>query len=127
MIKIKSIYHDPKEPEDGYRILVMRHWPRGVRKEQVDLWLKDLGPSAELLSSYRKGLVDWPTFTHRYRAEVAGTERGRTLMEEVDLLEREHGTLTLLCHEDLTVPDAHCHRELLKELLADPEARKGEY
>ena len=42
MIRTKRIY-EPGEIQDGNRVLVMRLWPRGIRKETVDLWLRDLG------------------------------------------------------------------------------------
>ncbi len=35
------------EPEDGTRILTMRFWPRGVRRERFDAWMRELAPSAE--------------------------------------------------------------------------------
>ena len=117
MIKTKSIYHDPSELEDGYRLLVMRYWPRGVRKTQVDEWLRELAPSKMLLAAYREGQIDWPTFTVRYREQVSGTDEGRSLLSQVESLEEVHGTVTLLCHENLAKPDTHCHREVLKELL----------
>ena len=49
MVKIKRVYL-PAEEADGYRILVDRLWPRGIRKEdaKIDLWDKDVAPSAEL-------------------------------------------------------------------------------
>jgi len=49
MIKIKRVY-EKSEDEDGIRILVDRLWPRGFTKEKasIDLWLKDIAPSAEL-------------------------------------------------------------------------------
>ena len=31
-IKIKRVYEDP-EAKDGYRVLVDRLWPRGMKKE----------------------------------------------------------------------------------------------
>jgi uncharacterized protein YeaO (DUF488 family) len=105
------------EPEDGYRLLVMRHWPRGVRKAQVEEWMRELGPSASLLRAYREGQIDWPTFAARYRAQVRDTETGQTLLAEVEHLEELHGTVTLLCHENLSRPDTRCHRVILKELL----------
>ena len=48
-VKIKRIY-EPAAPEDGQRILVDRLWPRGVAKAEahIDLWLKDVAPSADL-------------------------------------------------------------------------------
>ena len=48
-ITIKRIY-DPKEPGDGYRVLVDRLWPRGISKEKAswDEWLKNIAPSTAL-------------------------------------------------------------------------------
>lgn len=49
MIQLKRAYDKPQEA-DGVRILIDRVWPRGVRKEdlQLDAWLKDLAPSTTL-------------------------------------------------------------------------------
>ena len=117
MINTKSIYHDSIGPEDGYRLLVMRRWPRGIRKTQVDGWLKELGPASALLGKLRDGKIDWQVFSRLYKDQVAGTEAGRALLEEVGSLEKAHGVVTLLCHENLTKPNTNCHRVLLKELL----------
>ena len=125
MIKTKSIYHDSTGPEDGYRLLVMRRWPRGIRRTQVDGWLKELGPSSELLGKLRDGKIDWQTFSRLYKEQVGGTEAGRALLEEVEGLEKAHGAVTLLCHEDLTKPNTNCHRVLLKELLDLPRRQAG--
>ncbi len=40
-IAIKRAYEAPA-PEDGYRVLVERRWPRGLKKEAVplDQWAK---------------------------------------------------------------------------------------
>lgn len=48
-IVLKRIYENAS-PEDGYRILVDRLWPRGLSKEkaEIDEWNKDLAPSTEL-------------------------------------------------------------------------------
>ena len=48
-IKIKRIYEAP-DKSDGYRILVDRLWPRGIKKEYADIdeWSKDVAPSSEL-------------------------------------------------------------------------------
>ena len=50
--RTKRIY-DPASPEDGFRLLTMRLWPRGVSKDKVSDWEKELGPSTELLGDYR--------------------------------------------------------------------------
>lgn len=47
MIKTKRVY-DKLEADDGFRILVDRIWPRGIKKNDIiiDLWQKDIAPSA---------------------------------------------------------------------------------
>ena len=51
MVKIllKRIYEEPSEA-DGYRILLDRLWPRGLKKEDAkfDEWRKEITPSKEL-------------------------------------------------------------------------------
>lgn len=48
-IRIKRVYDDP-DAADGYRVLVDRLWPRGMKKERLkyDVWEKDITPSPEL-------------------------------------------------------------------------------
>ena len=48
MIQCKRVY-DPQESSDGYRVLVDRLWPRGIKKEALacDEWCKELTPSAD--------------------------------------------------------------------------------
>jgi uncharacterized protein YeaO (DUF488 family) len=49
MIKIRRAYDKPK-PREGYRILIDRLWPRGIKKEDlvIDLWQKNIAPSSLL-------------------------------------------------------------------------------
>jgi uncharacterized protein YeaO (DUF488 family) len=71
MIKIKRAYVAP-EKDDGTRILVDRLWPRGLtkRKAKIDLWLKDLAPSAELRKWFGHDPGKWKEFQVRYAAEL---------------------------------------------------------
>jgi uncharacterized protein YeaO (DUF488 family) len=48
-VKIKRIY-EPAAKSDGYRVLVDRLWPRGIKREQaaIDEWTRDVAPSQEL-------------------------------------------------------------------------------
>lgn len=52
-IVIKRIYEEPQKT-DGFRILVDRLWPRGMKKEDaaLDLWLKEVAPSDSLRKWY---------------------------------------------------------------------------
>jgi uncharacterized protein YeaO (DUF488 family) len=113
MFRGASIYDH--EPPLGWRVLVMRYWPRGVRRDRVDTWLRDAAPTVPLLRAYRDNAIGWDTFAERYRQEIL-SERSHVL-EELRALEREHGDVVLLCTERIP-PAEHCHRLTLIELLA---------
>jgi uncharacterized protein YeaO (DUF488 family) len=70
-VQLKRAY-EPAAAEDGKRILVDRLWPRGVSKEdaKLDLWLKDIAPSAELRTWFGHEPDRWAEFRRRYRAEL---------------------------------------------------------
>lgn len=71
-LRLKRVYDDPDET-DGFRVLVDRLWPRGVTKERaaVDLWLKDIAPSAELRTEWHHSDDRFDEFADRYRGELA--------------------------------------------------------
>jgi uncharacterized protein YeaO (DUF488 family) len=75
-IKLKRAY-EPPEPSDGTRILVDRLWPRGIKKPDaaIDLWLKDIAPSAELRRWFGCRPERWPEFRLRYLAELQSAQR----------------------------------------------------
>lgn len=72
-IGIKRVY-EPRSSGDGWRILVERLWPRGVRKEDLhaDSWEKEVAPSSELRKWYGHDVSRWPEFRRRYRKELSG-------------------------------------------------------
>lgn len=57
MIKTEKTIYDKREESDGKRILVMRLWPRGVSKDEVDAWIKDFGTEKELIRKWKAGKV----------------------------------------------------------------------
>jgi uncharacterized protein YeaO (DUF488 family) len=70
-IALKRAYEEPKRG-DGFRILVDRLWPRGVSKEvaEIDLWLKEIAPSAELRKWFGHEPAKWGKFRERYFKEL---------------------------------------------------------
>jgi uncharacterized protein YeaO (DUF488 family) len=72
MIRIKRVYEPPAK-EDGARFLVERLWPRGIKKEalQMDTWCKNAAPSDALRRWFRHDPAKWEEFQRRYRAELA--------------------------------------------------------
>jgi len=112
-IVTKRIY-DPAASDDGERVLIMRLWPRGIRKERVSVWLKELGPVPELLRAYLDEQITWEQYVPRYLAGLARPEAQAAIAE----VQRRGATgrVTLLCG----CPDeARCHRSLLKAHLLD--------
>jgi uncharacterized protein YeaO (DUF488 family) len=94
-ISIKRAYEDAS-PQDGYRVLVDRIWPRGRTKEELALalWAKELAPSTELRKWFEHDPKKWATFQQRYRNEL-DTEEKQQLMRQ--LLADAHGkALTLV-------------------------------
>lgn len=92
-IRVKRIYEKP-ENKDGYRALVDRLWPRGMRKQDVpvDCWLKEIAPSADLRKWFGHDPEKWEEFQRRYYQELEGRE------QEVNALvdKARAGTVTLL-------------------------------
>jgi uncharacterized protein YeaO (DUF488 family) len=70
-VHIKRAYTQP-DKKDGARILVDRLWPRGLAKEKakIDLWLKEIAPSAALRTWFGHDPDKWTEFKKRYRAEL---------------------------------------------------------
>ena len=70
-LKMKRIYESPEET-DGFRILVDRLWPRGVKKEaaQLDAWLKDSAPSPDLRKWFAHDPDKFAAFKERYKESI---------------------------------------------------------
>ncbi len=92
-VKIKRVY-EPKDTNDGYRILVDRLWPRGLTKEKVaaDLWLKEIAPSTELRKWFNHEPQKWKGFQKKYLEELYENK------EAVDILQSKikNGPVTIL-------------------------------
>ncbi|MCU6671195.1 DUF488 domain-containing protein [Enterobacteriaceae bacterium H4N4] len=71
MIQCKRVYDDASL-EDGYRILVDRLWPRGMKKSALgyDEWCKILTPSTELRQAFHSDVLDFASFSDAYREEL---------------------------------------------------------
>lgn len=110
-----------RAPGEGLRLGTVRRPPRGVPKAEIvargfyDLWLPDLAPSEALVKAARAaaGEREWLSFARRYQAEMKQPAPSRLL----DLLAAlSHGTaLSVGCY---CADEAHCHRSLLRGLLA---------
>ncbi len=87
-ISIKRAYENAT-PEDDYRVLVDRIWPRGRSKKtlKLDQWVRDLAPSADLRKWFGHDPKRWEAFQQRYRSELDVEEKQqgmRRLLAEAD-------------------------------------------
>lgn len=92
-IQLKRIYDDPSV-DDGFRMLVDRFWPRGIKKSdaKLDEWNKEIAPTIALRKWFDHDETKWQEFIQLYEAE---------LLQNVVELHRlraiaEQQTLTLL-------------------------------
>ena len=109
--RTKRIYDRPAR-DDGARVLVMRLWPRGIRKERVDHWLRELGPVKPLLRAFLDGDVEWAEYRPRYLAGLKRPEAQEDIGRVFELGRR--GRVTLLCG---CADENRCHRTLLRRYL----------
>jgi uncharacterized protein YeaO (DUF488 family) len=82
-IQTKHAYEAPA-PADGARFLVDRLWPRGVKKEPLQLtsWARNVSPSTTLRKWFNHEPEKWLEFRKRYFAELANEpEAWRPLLE----------------------------------------------
>ncbi len=111
MIQVKRVY-EPASKSDGARFLVERLWPRGIKKEslQVEAWLREVAPSAELRSWFQHDPARWEEFRRRYFQEL----QQRPEVWEALLTRARRGRVTLVYSAHDT---EHNNAVALKEFL----------
>ena len=93
-VSIKRIY-EPYAASDGFRILVDRLWPRGLKKEdaRIDRWMKEVAPSSALRKWFDHDPAKWGEFTRRYREEL---QTNPAFTELAGLIKEKGPAVTLL-------------------------------
>jgi uncharacterized protein YeaO (DUF488 family) len=117
-IHLKRAY-EPSAPEDGFRILVDRLWPRGIARDaaHVDLWLKEIAPSTELRKWFAHDPEKWAEFRKRYAEEL--DSRPAEVERLAECVRR--GTVTLVYGAK---DQQHNQAVALKEYLEESAGRK---
>ncbi|QQO09058.1 DUF488 domain-containing protein [Breznakiella homolactica] len=84
-IAVKRVYETAEE-SDGFRVLVDRLWPRGIKKENLrfSLWAKEISPSTEL-REWVHGDPEkrWAEFTGKYRQELDSSPDFGDFLEKI--------------------------------------------
>ena len=110
-INIKRIY-EQAEKTDGYRILVDRLWPRGLKKEDaaIDKWQKEIAPSTDLRKWFNHEKEKFEKFSDLYKNEL---QDKKTVLESIKKIAGEKQVTLLYAAKDTKVN----HAVVLKEYL----------
>jgi len=114
-VRIKRAY-EPPAASDGYRVLVDRLWPRGIRKETVKLdeWLREVAPSTALRKWFGHDPTRWREFCARYRKELR-SEPGASALEHLRATARRGPVTLVYATRDPELTHARVLREMLTE------------
>lgn len=112
-ISIKRVF-EPASEDDGYRILVDRLWPRGLKKEEayIDKWLKDIAPSTSLRKWFNHEPEKWSAFEWRYKEELKSNPATDTLIKIIT----EHPRITFIY---AAANQEHNHAIVLTDFLIE--------
>lgn len=112
----------PRTAGEGLRLGTVRRPPRGVpkaefaKRDYYDVWLPALAPSQELVSFAlaAKDAREWKTFEGKYRGEMNAPDAARLLDLLAALSHQTNFAVGCYCEDE-----AHCHRSILRSLLAE--------
>ena len=95
-IRIKRVYEEPNAT-DGYRVLVDRLWPRGIKKEHL---------------KYDDQAEHWEGFAAMYRKELENSEAALRFIDTI----KHHHTITLLYASKAPI---YNHARILQRFLQE--------
>lgn len=83
LIQRKRIY-SILEDSDGFRILIDRLWPRGLKRDNaaIDFWYKEIAPSLELRVWFHHKPERFDLFRDAYRSELDQNPISKQLLED---------------------------------------------
>lgn len=110
-IVIKRVYEAPAK-DDGYRILVDKLWPRGVKKADLpfDEWDKEITPSTELRKWFGHKPERFDEFEKKYEEELA---QHKDAMDNIKSIAKKHKITLLYAAKDPKIN----HAIILKNVL----------
>ena len=120
-ILLKRAYDAPSRG-DGFRVLVDRLWPRGIKKQDLCLhfWAKELAPSTTLRTWFAHDVSKWSEFRKRYRSELTQSHASSSVNAILDAAGR-YKTITLLYGAKDT---EHNEAVILRDLFVQQAAKR---
>lgn len=115
-LRYKRIYETPVEA-DGFRVLVDKLWPRGMKKEnaEIDLWAKEIAPSNELRRWFSHTPERYDEFKQRYRQELSENSASQEFKDLCVQKLHDHNVTLLYGAKN----EKYNHAVVLKEWLAE--------
>ena len=113
-IGLKRAYEEPAG-SDGFRLLVDRLWPRGLKKQKAKLdgWLRELAPSDALRKWFHQHRGEWLEFRRRYLRELRAPQAGEALEQLYSYLAQQDRVTLLFAASD----QEHNNAVVLKQLI----------
>ena len=113
MIKIKRVYEKPSR-DDGYRVLVDRLWPRGIKKEDLKFseWPKEICASTELRKEFGHKPEKFSEFKTEFKKELKAAAAQEKLAELAERAQEQNVTLLYAARDEKIN-----HAQVLKEVL----------
>lgn len=117
MIMIKRIY-ETTSTQDGYRVLVDRLWPRGIKKSdaRIDEWWQAYAPSSELRIWFGHNVKRWEEFSKKYTIEL--NENHATLAAQIEQIAKSPITLVYAAkdktHNNAVILQKYIRSQILK-------------
>ena len=112
----------PRAPDEGLRLGTVRRPPRGVpktefaRQDWYDLWFPNLAPSVDTMKMAQAAETpaQWAAFARKYRAEMSAPLPSHDLDLLAAMSHRTNFSVGCYCADE-----DHCHRSILRALLAE--------
>jgi len=112
--------------DEGVRIGTVRRPPRGVPKSKFasenwyDVWYPNLAPSLEIMKMAlaAETPAQWNAFVKKYKAEMKEPEAAHSIALLAALSQHSNFSIGCYCEDE-----SHCHRSILRELLAKEGAK----
>ncbi|MBP7149068.1 MAG: DUF488 family protein [Acidobacteria bacterium] len=116
----------PRAKDEGLRLGTVRRPPRGVPKSEFssgnwyDLWLPILAPSVPTMKQAlaARTSAQWSAFARKYRSEMSSREARQVIALLAALSHHTNFAVGCYCEDE-----SHCHRSILRALLAEHGAK----
>ena len=118
-IQLKRAYDEPAA-SDGFRVIVDKFWPRGVKKEELpyDEWAKEITPSDEARQDFDHDPAQFEDFRQQYSYELDHNEQADEFLALIKE-KLEAGTVTFIyAAKDEQYNHAQVLRDWVQEQLA---------